>query len=147
MRRITAAVLGTAILVGGAALVALNAKAQEPIGTDVNINGNRNLTSIQMAHGIAYQCVRDYNQCLKTIPNSTLWSSAAYEFEMGSCCIGIAYCSIFADSVRGGSGVAHLTDYVELACPTEDESSAMPTPEVRRSAKMDALLAQPETVD
>ena len=32
MRRITAVVLGTAVLAGVAALVAMNAKAQEPIG-------------------------------------------------------------------------------------------------------------------
>ena len=60
MRRMTAVVLGTAMLAGVAALVALNAKAQEPIATDVSVNANRNMTSIQMANGIAYQCVRDH---------------------------------------------------------------------------------------
>ena len=111
------------LLAGIAALAFFDASAQEEaLGTDVDINANRNMTSIQMGHGIAYQCIRDHNQCLRTIPNSTLWNSSAYEIELSSCCLAVAYCATFANSVRGGSGITHLDDHVEAACPTDDAS-------------------------
>ncbi|MDE0451115.1 MAG: hypothetical protein OXI90_05025 [Gammaproteobacteria bacterium] len=79
------------------------------------------MTSIQMANGVAYQCIRDHNQCLRSIPNSTLWNSAAYEIELSSCCVEIAYCAVFANSVCGGSGIEHLNDYCARLSPGEED--------------------------
>ncbi|MDE0224006.1 MAG: hypothetical protein OXP28_02590 [Gammaproteobacteria bacterium] len=130
------------LLAGTAALAFFDASAQEEaLGTDVGINANRNMTSIQMANGVAYQCIRDHNQCLRTIPNSTLWNSAAYEIELQSCCLEIAACGIFANSVRGGSGITHLNDYVETACPTDDATGIG---EARRLPLLEGVRASRE---
>ena len=139
MKRMIVAAVAVVALVAGVVV------AQQEIGTEVTITTTRTVSAREAGRGIAYQCVRDFNQCLRTIPNSTLWSAAAYGIEQQTCCLNLGFCQVFATDVANAA-ITHLDGYVEAACP-EDESGVSPSSEVRRSAKVEALLTKPETVD
>ena len=47
--------------------------------------------------------------------SSTLWSTTAYEIELGSCCVELSYCRTWADSVNGRE-IRHLAEHLDGVC-------------------------------
>ena len=97
----------------------------------------------------AYSVFRDYNQCLRTIPNSSFWTPEAYEIELVACCNELLQGKRLVDHILGFE-YAVFADLLARACPVDAEESSIsppPSPESRRQAKIDALMAQPERFD
>lgn len=99
----------------------------------------------EQAIAIGYQVYRDFNQCLRTIPNSTRWNPAAYQIEYQTCCSEMWFGNLLATEVNWEREPMPLQTIYDAACPTEGEEEA--TAETRRTARIDAMLARPERFD
>ena len=107
-----------------AAIAVFAAAAQDNLfgGTNANLNTNRTVNHLEAADGIAYQCVRDFTECQRTIPTSSLYSQAAYNIEHLNCCISLTFCANYASNVRNRLH-GPLDDHITWACPVDDGSS------------------------
>ena len=137
----------TAVIAGAVAALAVLALAYPFADADtprseiaVDLGGQFEASRFQVADALAYQCSRDFHHCLKTIPNSTVFSRAAYDIEYGSCCSNLGMCKILVDGVEGGER-ATIKALYESACPSEDPVADAVS---RRAARLEALNAQPE---
>ena len=119
-----------------------------PSGVTAPVGTQRFNSLDEHAKAVAYHVYRDYNQCLRTIPNSTIWSPAAYEIELTTCCSELLFGKALVDDLWGQE-YPPLQIMWESACDSDDDgaSVAPPTPEMRRTARMEALNAQPERFD
>ena len=127
-----------------AALVAFATVDTRPSGLTTVVDSNYE-TSGEHAKAVAYQVYRDFNQCLRTIPNSTLWNSAAYDIEYLTCCTELALGNDLATDINYGFDTS-VRSFYDAACG-DDEEAAVAPPDVRRTARVDALMARPERFD
>ena len=96
------------------------------------------------AEFMTYECVKDHMQCLRGIPSSSIWTTAAYEIELGSCCVVLNYCTNVVSHLH--NRVLTDTDaikiYKDAACPVAETEE--PAPEHRRQSLLDSLQIQQE---
>ena len=104
-------------------------------GTAATLSLNRNLTAPEAGKAMAYQCVRDFHQCLSGIQGSTFWSTDAYALEQSGCCYSLAYCTDVADDLNGRV-LTGLATHFDNACGVDSTAG-----EERRSAMLEALRA------
>ena len=93
---------------------------------------------------MTYECVKDHMQCMRDIPSSSLWTTAAYEIELGSRFVVLNYCANVVSHLY--NDVLTDTDAIKIykdgACPIAETEE--PIPEHRRQSLLDSLQIQQE---
>ena len=127
--------------IAAVAVVAFAALASVGAGDgtgDMSVNFDVGVHSY-VTPAVAYQCTRDFQQCVRTIPDRAMFSPEAYVAERGGCCTSLDFCAAIVATMVAGNlegDFSRIDDFKTAACSDE-------TAEGARVALVASLLAMP----
>ena len=123
--------------------LATGAIAEPRSTTLTGLNLNHNLTDGEAGKAMAYQCARDWDQCLRSMPETAVYSAEAYTIEVSLCCVGLTLCADLAADVNQGGRLPATLQIVYDATSCGEDAASPPMYGNRRTALLDGLRNAP----
>ena len=126
-----------ALTIGAAALAAVafvalatppNANAASVAVVPAAVDFNRNLTAVQAAYGLRYQCMQDFRQCTRGISVGSSWTAElaqqAFDGEYATCCYEAELCGDFLNALGNRPITRDYDEDIAAACAVINDAQA-----------------------